>query len=100
MCKAGLQPYQIRHPKGFTVRIWSLRTGYIEHHGQKHEGAHLQCDYAYANWQWKRFSKDYEPKHWESMYEDTFPTYTAAYVSGVDRDPSTAGEHFRETEIN
>ncbi len=34
------------------------------------------------------------------MYESTFPTYTAAYASGVDRDPSTVGKRFRETEVN
>jgi hypothetical protein len=34
MCKAGLRRYQTRHPEGFTVRIWSIRTGYIGHYGQ------------------------------------------------------------------
>jgi hypothetical protein len=34
MCKAGLHRYQTRHREGFTVRIWSIRTGYIGHFGQ------------------------------------------------------------------
>jgi hypothetical protein len=89
MCKAGLYRYQTRYPEGFTVRVWSIRTGHSGQNGQQHEAAHLQCDYAYANRQWKRFSKDYEPQYLESMHEDTFPTHTAAYASRMDRDPST-----------
>jgi hypothetical protein len=37
MREVGLHRYQTGHPMEFTVRIWSIRTGNLGHHGQQHK---------------------------------------------------------------